>query len=107
MAIKRGSVGCPFFIARPNSLAENLLQVPFGCTDRGDVEVLNQEVEHVRRDEGRKLGPSLMFLMPRWSRVRRMATAFCSYQERIMDSGRSFTPQLKAPAKATAIWIAE
>ena len=30
-----------------------------------------------------------------------MTTAFCSYQERISDSGRSLTPQLKAPARAS------
>ncbi len=36
-----------------------------------------------------------------------MATAFCSYQEQMMDSGRSLTPTLKALARATAIWTAE
>ena len=35
-----------------------------------------------------------------------MQTAFCSYQERTMDKGRSLTPQSKAFAKATATWIA-
>ena len=35
------------------------------------------------------------------------ATAFCSYQLRIIDSGRSLTPHLKASASATAIWMAE
>ena len=40
------------------------------------------------------------------SSVSRMHTAFCSYQESTMDSGRSFTPQPKASARATAIWMA-
>src|SRR3990172_7535047 len=54
-----------------------------------------------------KLGPSLISFMPRCSRVSRIATAFCSYQERIMDRGRSLTPIPKALARATAIWMAE
>ncbi len=54
-----------------------------------------------------RLGPKRMSLIPRYSRVSRMATAFCSYQYIIMDSGRSLTPHSKASARATAIWMAE
>ncbi len=54
-----------------------------------------------------RLGPRRMFLMPRWSSVSRIATAFCSYHDRISDSGRSLTPISNASASATAIWIAE
>ena len=32
-------------------------------------------------------GPSRIFLMPRCSRVKRMHTAFCSYQESTMERG--------------------
>ena len=52
------------------------------------------------------VGPSLMFLMPRCSSESRMQTAFCSYQDRMKDSGRSFTPQSNALASASAIWTA-
>ena len=56
------------------------------------------------------VGPRRIFLMPRYSSVyssvSRMHTAFCSYQESTMDSGRSFTPQPKASPRATAIWMA-
>ena len=45
--------------------------------------------------------------MPRCSRVSRIATAFCSYHESTIESGRSFTPTSNASASATAIWIAE
>ena len=53
------------------------------------------------------VGPSRMFLMPSDSRVSRMATAFCSYQDRTSESGSSFTPTLKALESASAIWTAE
>ena len=62
------------------------------CTSR-------PEPEHRRRDEGRQARPRRMFLMPRCSSVSRMATAFCSYQTRTIESGRSFTPHLKASAR--------
>ncbi len=52
-------------------------------------------------------GPSRMFLIPRCKSVNRIATAFCSYQLRIIDNGRSFTPQPNASDSATAILIAE
>ena len=54
-----------------------------------------------------RVGPRRMFLMPRCKRVRRMATAFCSYQLRIMERGKSLTPQSKALARARAICTAE
>ena len=47
------------------------------------------------------VGPRRIFLMPRYSSVSRMHTAFCSYQESTMDSGRSFTPQPKATSYLT------
>ena len=50
-----------------------------------------------------RVGPRRIFLMPKYSRVSRMHTAFCSYQESTMDSGKSFTPQPNASASATAI----
>ncbi len=54
-----------------------------------------------------RLGPSLISFIPKWSRVKRMDTAFCSYHDNVILSGRSFTSHSKAPARATAIWIAE
>ncbi len=52
-------------------------------------------------------GPSFIFFIPSDNNVRRMQTAFCSYHERIMDRGKSFTPQLNAFASSVAIFIAE
>ena len=54
-----------------------------------------------------RLGPRWMSLIPKWRSVSRMATAFCSYQERISDRGKSLTPHSNALDRATAIWIAE
>ena len=48
-----------------------------------------------------------MFLMPKCNSESNTATAFCSYQLSTSDSGSSFTLQWNAPARATAIWIAE
>src|SRR6185369_13732924 len=53
------------------------------------------------------VGPSFIFFIPRCRSERSMTTAFCSYHESMKDNGRSFTPQLKAPASATAICTAE
>ena len=53
-----------------------------------------------------RVGPKRMSLIPKCNSVRRMQTAFCSYQERIMLSGSSFTLQLNASASATATLIA-
>ena len=44
-----------------------------------------------------------MFLMPRWSSVSRMATAFARTRKGQGVSGKSLTPQSKASAKASAI----
>ena len=52
-------------------------------------------------------GPSRMSRIPRWSSDSRMTTAFCSYHERMRDSGSELTSVSNAPARATAIWIAE
>lgn len=52
-------------------------------------------------------GPSLIFLISSESSESKTTTAFCSYQERIMDSGKSLTPQSKASARARAICTAE
>ena len=49
-----------------------------------------------------KDGPSLISLIPNANNVSRIATAFCSYQERTNDKGRSLTSQIKALAKASA-----
>ena len=40
--------------------------------------------------------------MPRCNKVNNIQTAFCSYQDKTKDSGKSLTEQLKASAKATA-----
>src|SRR5690554_6691527 len=37
-----------------------------------------------------KLGPSRIFLTPKYSSDRRMATAFCSYHDKIIDNSSSF-----------------
>lgn len=47
-----------------------------------------------------RLGPMRMSLMPRYSSESRMATAFCSYQESTIESGKSLICTLKASAKA-------
>ena len=52
-------------------------------------------------------GPILMFVIPNESKVKRMQTAFCSYHERIIERGNSFTLQLNAFASSVAITIAE
>lgn len=52
------------------------------------------------------VGPRRTFFTPRYSRARRMATAFCSYQERTRLRGRSLTVHLSVSeslrARATA-----
>ena len=45
--------------------------------------------------------------MPSDSRVSSTAAAFCSNHDTNKLSGRSLTPQSKASASASAIWIAE
>ena len=50
-----------------------------------------------------RLGPSRMSFVPRYSRVNRMATASCSYQDNIIESGRSYTPHSNASASTRAI----
>ena len=45
-------------------LAQNRLHIGFDRGDRGDVEVLHQEVEHVGGDEGRQRRPELDVLDP-------------------------------------------
>lgn len=54
-----------------------------------------------------RLGPRRIFCIPRCSRVSSIATAFCSYQDTTSESGKSFTPQLNASARAVAILMAE
>ena len=49
-------------------------------------------------------GPIRICFIPSDNSDNRITTAFCSYQERIMESGRSLTPHSKAPARASAIW---
>ena len=52
------------------------------------------------------VGPSRMFLIPRCRSVSRMQTAFCSYQDSTMESGRSLIPHPNASARAAATLIA-
>lgn len=53
-----------------------------------------------------KVGPSLIFFIPRYKSVKRMHTAFCSYQDKTSDNGKSLTSQLKALASSVATLIA-
>lgn len=52
-------------------------------------------------------GSIRILLIPSDSRESRMTTAFCSYQEGIIDNGRSLTPHSNALASACAILTAE
>ena len=54
-----------------------------------------------------RVGPRRMLRTPSAISVSSTATAFCSNQEITSDSGNSLTPQLKAPASAVAMAIAE
>ena len=54
-----------------------------------------------------KLGPSLMFSIPKYKRVNKIHTAFCSYHDKTNDNGSSLTEQLKAFASSLATFIAE
>ena len=49
------------------------------------------------------VGPRRMFRMPRCRSVSKIATAFCSYHERTIESGSSLTPHPNALARARAI----
>jgi hypothetical protein len=53
-----------------------------------------------------RVGPRKMFLIPRWSKDRSTQTAFCSYQDKMIERGRSFTPQWNASASAVATTMA-
>lgn len=52
-----------------------------------------------------KVGPSLMFSIPKYNNVSNIQTAFCSCQERTNDSDKSFTEQLKVSDNSTATFI--
>ena len=52
-------------------------------------------------------GPRRMDLMFNDSNVNSIHTAFCSYQDKIMDRGKSFMSHSNASERATAILIAE
>jgi hypothetical protein len=54
-----------------------------------------------------RLGPNRIFLIPKYKSVRRIATAFCSYHDRIKERGSSLTPTLNALDKAMATCMAE
>ena len=45
--------------------------------------------------------------MPKDNNPKRSATAFCSYQDKIMDKGKLFTSVSNASARAIAILTAE
>ena len=47
-----------------------------------------------------RLGPRRMSFKPKYSSDSKMATAFCSYHESTIESGKSLTPTLNASAKA-------
>lgn len=48
-----------------------------------------------------------MFLIPKESKLSRIATAFCSYHDKMNESGIEFKSVSSASAKAVAILIAE
>ena len=48
---KAAHMGCLFDLSSTVLLTKDLLEICFGRGDRSDIKVLNQEVEHVRRDE--------------------------------------------------------
>ena len=54
-----------------------------------------------------KLGPKRISFMPRYSSDSKMATAFCSYHDNTIESGKSLICTPKASAKACAILTAE
>lgn len=54
-----------------------------------------------------RVGPKRIFFIPKESKVSKIHTAFCSYQERTSDNGKSLTLHLNAFAKEIAILMAE
>ena len=50
------------------------------------------------RNAGRE-GPRRIFFIPRYNSVKRMQTAFCSYQESTKESGSSFTEHPNASGR--------
>lgn len=99
---KEKGLDCTTVQSSPFLSAKDFFQILFGGGDRPNMIVFNPNVQHVRGEKGRQRGPSKMFLMPRESRVRRMHTAFCSYQESTRERGRSFTLHSNASARARA-----
>ena len=54
-----------------------------------------------------KDGPRYIPFTPKDNSANRSATAFCSYQDSIIESGKQFTSVSKASASAKAILTAE
>jgi len=54
-----------------------------------------------------KLGPICIFLTPKDNKANKSATAFCSYQDKIIESGKPLTSVSNASANAKAILTAE
>ena len=53
------------------------------------------------------VGPKQIPLIPNDNKASKSATAFCSYQERIIDKGKALTSVSNASAQAVAILTAE
>ena len=97
--------GCPatgVYIKQYTSSSENGLQILFRSADGLDAELLNQYIQYIGEKKAGMDGPIYIFFMPRARRVKRMHTAFCSYQERTRVSGNSLISQLKAFVSARA-----
>ena len=87
-------------------LFEEMLQILFRRSDGGNSEVLYEIVQHIGRNERRQRGAKANILDPQIQQRQQNAHAFCSYHERTMDNGKSFTPQPNASANASAILTA-
>lgn len=87
-------------------LFEKLFQILLRGGDGSNAEIFYKVVQHIGRNERRQRGAKANILDPQIQQRQQNAHAFCSYHERTMDNGKSFTPQPNASANASAILTA-